>query len=131
MQLLRLDTGEVECQLSASAPLGDVAEAQIRLCSGDASIRENDLGSDQIAEREPEAGDQRSVAATELSPVIPTELHEPVTTASPRGSVTAKTSEARAPPEIRAERLSGLKVTSFIAVRSITMPSHNARPAQS
>src|SRR5262245_41234345 len=62
---------------------------------------------------------------------MPTAPHEPVTAARPRGSVTVRTSEARAPPEIRAVRWSGSTSTSFMPLRSITSPSHRARPAQS
>src|SRR2546427_197318 len=36
---------------------------------------------------------------------MPTALQEPVTTARPRGSVTLRTSAARAPPAIRAEQV--------------------------
>jgi hypothetical protein len=62
---------------------------------------------------------------------MPTAPHDPVTAARPRGSVTVRTSEARAPPEIRAVRWSGSTSTSFMPLRSITSPSHRARPAQS
>src|SRR5262245_24741593 len=56
---------------------------------------------------------------------------EPVTAASPSGSVTAATSEARAPPEMSAVRWSEAPTTVFMPLKSITIPLHKARPAQS
>src|SRR6202035_1523383 len=59
----------------------------------DTAVGQDTLRGVHIVKRKPETPDQRSIAAANASPAIPSPQVEPATAATPSGSVTAATSE--------------------------------------